>query len=238
MRSTEVWSRLGRSSKRCKEKCLWLDQVLQENYRTPDLGNLPDPLDELIFILLSKKTPPNRYLPFFLKLKTEYNPWEKLLSTDCNELTEELRPLGLAKQRSAQLKKLVDQLFETTGCVDLGFLRDLTCEAARKYLLTLRGVGEKTARCVLMYSLGHDIFPVDTHCLRVLTRLGLLPPKCSLAKAHSLVDGYLPKGISHSLHVNLVVHGRGCCTGYIPLCEECPVMSRCNRNGVGVRIQT
>src|SRR6185503_14173316 len=103
---------------------------------------------------------------------------------------------------------------------------------ARGYLISLPGVGEKSARCVLMYSLGKDISPMDTHATRVLRRFGLLPPAVTDTLAHRTLDERLPTRMAYRLHVNLVAHGRAACQAKKPACEKCPLLARCAREGL------
>ena len=79
---------------------------------------------------------------------------------------------------------------------------------ALRYLKALPGVGEKSARCVLMYSPGHDVSPVDAHQLRIMKRTGLLATGVTVDQAHRILDRWLPPGCARRLHVNLVAHGR------------------------------
>ena len=83
----------------------------------------------------------------------------------------------------------------------------MSTKDAKSYLLKLPGIGEKSARCVLMYSLGRDIAPMDTHAIRIMHRIGILPDKIP-ASAHRIVDNLLPMEWHHRLHVNLVAHGK------------------------------
>jgi endonuclease III len=223
----DTWSRLSRSKRAWQEKLHWVDALLEETHHTPDLGNVENPLDELIYILLTKKTPPERYRPVFTELCERFKPWNKLLECSSDAVAQVLKPLGLSLQRAVQIRQIAVRINEDVGQLSLDHLKLETCDRARRYLLSLPGVGEKSARCVLMYAMNCDISPMDVHATRVMVRLGLLPRLCSQAQAHTEVDLRLPSGAAKRLHVNLVAHGRTYCTSRNPRCRDCPLLERC-----------
>jgi endonuclease III len=221
------WTALERDSAAWQENVRWLDELLESEYRSPTLGNLADPTDELFYILLTKKTHPRVYTVIYEKLASAFRPWEKLLASDPEQVAAILRPLGMSRVRATQICSIAEKLNSDFGEVSLKSLRWLPCPQARAYLLTLPGVGEKSARCVLMYSLGHDISPMDTHATRVLARFGLLPPRASPRDGHAVLDDRLPLGMARRLHVNLVAHGRAVCGAKQANCSVCPATRRC-----------
>ena len=106
-------------------------------------------------------------------------------------------------------------------------MRDLPDDEARAELLSLPGVGPKTAAVVLSFSLGRDAMPVDTHVHRVAGRLGLVPPKTSAERADRLLHELVPDGLRTSLHVALIRLGREVCRAPIPRCRRCPLNDIC-----------
>jgi len=144
-----------------------------------------------------------------------------------SKLFEILRPLGFGKSRARELKKISKKLKVDFGSVTLNPLKSITLNEAHRYLLSLPGIGEKYSRCVLMYSLGHDISPMDSHAIRIFKRQGLAPERSRPNEIHRLMDKLLPKGYSLRLHVNLVAHGRSICTTRLPKCEECSIGTSC-----------
>jgi len=103
-------------------------------------------------------------------------------------------------------------------------------------LLSLPGVGRKTARCILMYSLGREVFPVDTHCWRVAIRLGWIAPSCSNGRCYpkdmDALQEKIPPELRYTLHVNMVSLGREICTMRQPKCPDCPLTHLCPKIGV------
>jgi endonuclease-3 len=96
------------------------------------------------------------------------------------------------------------------------------------YLMSIDGVGPKTAACVALFALRLPAFPVDTHVRRVAGRLGLVDGRISAERAHLELTGSVPPARRYSFHVNLVRHGRAICRARRPQCERCPVSDLCD----------
>jgi endonuclease-3 len=103
----------------------------------------------------------------------------------------------------------------------------VSLEQARDYLITLPGVGRKTAACVLLFAFGlHDV-PVDTHVSRVGGRLALLREGAPFEELHDQMLALTPPGGELELHVNLLRHGRRTCHARRPACRECALARMC-----------
>ena len=192
------------------------------------LGNKKDPYDELIYILLTVMT---RSQP---RIDRAYDGlrdlaggrWSGLLEADEEELREILDPLGFVNRRSSQLLDLVRRVHDEHGG-SLDFLEHWSNADALAYLTSLPGVGDKTAKCVLMYSLRRDVFPVDIHVLRVVKRLGLVDRDLTWEDAAKELEADVPNELKFDLHVALVIHGREVCKGPNPRCDECDLLDVC-----------
>ena len=95
------------------------------------------------------------------------------------------------------------------------------------YLRAFAGVGPKTANCVLLFSFGMSVFPVDTHIHRLAIRLGLIPPKATAEQAHDLLTPAIAPQDRYPLHVLLIAHGRAICKPARPRCVECVLLDLC-----------
>lgn len=195
-------------------------------YRSPFLNNKRDPLDELVFILLSQMTTAPSYERVYNRLKSAIPEWQLLIDVPASDLITLIADAGLSKQRASRLKQIAERLVLDFGEVSLNKLIEYDDERALKYLLELPGVGVKSAKCVLMYSLGRMVLPVDTHTARVAHRLGLVS-----STKQETIDQELPVVIPPSLrfdfHVNSVAHGRAQCRAVRPKCEQCTLASLC-----------
>jgi endonuclease III len=202
-------------------------QLLHSHYPEDRLGNKKNPLDELIYILLSRRAREAQYQQAYNALARRFRPWSTLLEASSDEVITILRPLGLASQRERALIDVLGTIRADFGRLSLSALRRMSYSGAYNYLRSLRGVNDKTAKCVMLYSLGMPALPVDTHTLRVSRRLGLLPPGTSLFLAPRRLDAIVPRSYRGRFHILTVLHGRALCTPQNPECSACPVRALC-----------
>ena len=197
------------------------------------LGNKRDPLEELIYIQLSVRTRESAYLDTYQALRHFVRGhWERLLRSSDARLLRILDSGGMARVKLARLRGQLAGLQARFGSVTLAPLRGMDDHDAEAVLRDLSGVGPKVARCVLLYSLDRDVFPVDSNCRRVLDRLGFVPTGMSIKAGHDFIQALVPKRIRRSLHVNLIRHGRDVCLPGIPVCEACSLLSLCHTGQV------
>ncbi|NLT51574.1 MAG: endonuclease III [Ignavibacteria bacterium] len=201
--------------------------LLAEKFGIPERSkNLPDPLDLLIATILSQNTNDNNSYKAFENLKLNYPDWEMLKSVSEEELEAVIKTAGLAKQKSAAIKNVINTLSETNGKLSLDFLRERSDEKIIEYLTNFNGIGVKTASCVLMFALERNVCPVDTHVHRTLNRIGLVKTS-SPDKTFLKINKDFPDGIAHQFHTNLIKLGRKFCKGQKPYCGICPVKELC-----------
>lgn len=213
-------------------------RLLQSTYREADLGNLTDPLAEAVYILISRQTREAIYQAVFATLRSRYSMWVSLSSADYLELEEMLRPAGFQRQRADQILGLLNVVGEENrrrgvgpyasdpGDLTLDFLREMDDAACESFLRSLPGVGPKSARCILSYSLDRPAFAVDTHVERVLARLGVIRREQSKLN-HDEYQRLVPSHARRRLHVNLVHHGRASCRANHPGCASCVLAPIC-----------
>jgi len=187
-----------------------------------------DPLDTLIAVILSQATSDTNSDRTFAALKRRYPTWDAVLRTRESTLAATIRSGGLANQKAAVIRDVLRQIKEQHGTLDFSFLHDMTAEEATGYLAQFRGIGPKTIACTLLFACHKNVFPLDTHIFRILRRVGLIPQKCTDARAHEIMNGIVPPGKFYSFHVNLIRHGRTLCRPREPLCERCPIVEYCD----------
>ncbi|MFQ5890370.1 MAG: endonuclease III domain-containing protein [Gemmatimonadota bacterium] len=191
-----------------------------------------EPLDELIHTILSQSTADANRDRAWKALRERYPDWEAVRGASVEEIEETIRIAGLAGQKSRTIRGMLERLHEERGAATLDHLREMHPEKALSYLCGFRGVGVKTAACVLCFSLGQPIMPVDTHVHRLAVRLGWVPAGASAARAHRSLNELVPPRLRYSLHVQLIEHGRRVCTARRPACGGCPLAAACPRIGV------
>jgi endonuclease III len=214
---------------------------LKKKYRDFDHYNLKDPLDELLFIICSTKTEEASYLNSYRSLKESFPTHNAIAAADEGHIARVIARGGLSNLKAKTIRSLLDAVVVRFGEPDLEPLRSMEDFEAEDFLVSLPGVGKKIGRCVLMYSLGRNVFPVDTHCWRIARRLGWVRPTqkdghCAPRDMDRL-QAKIPPKLRFSLHVNMVSLGREICTAIAPRCEQCPVAGWCPRIGVA-RSQT
>src|SRR5207253_2203662 len=97
----------------------------------------------------------------------------------------------------------------------LAYLRDMTDGEAEQFLVSLPGIGPKSARCVMAYALDRQRFAVDTHVHRIFTRLGLHESR-GRKNDHDPFEAIVPNKMRKRLHMNLIHHGRSVCRSQNP----------------------
>jgi endonuclease III len=142
-------------------------------------------------------------------------------------VADAIREGGLANQKALRIQGLLRWTGERFGSLDLSALRGMPDREIRDRLSPLPGIGPKTLSILLLFSLGREAFPVDTHCLRLLTRLGVLPSGTTAEKAHAAMRLLVPRGRSLPLHLHLIRFGRETCHARKPECAGCPLARQC-----------
>lgn len=194
--------------------------------------NKRNPLDELLFIILSAQTESYSYLETYKVLKRRFPNAKDIFSARETSIAAAIRSGGLSRKKAAQIKAATRKIRVDSGGTSLSFLRRLNDQEVEDYLVSLPGIGIKSARCIMLYSLGRAVFPVDTHVWKISRRLGLAPavPKPTPAMEKEL-EARIPADIRFTLHVNLVSHGREICTTYWPKCGQCMLADLCPSAG-------
>ena len=187
-----------------------------------------DAVSELVLTILSQNTADTNSFRAFTALRERYPSWGAVLAAPTDELVDVIRPGGLAPTKGPRIQHVLAEVHEaTSGSWDLGFLGTLPLEEARDWLVSLPGIGRKTAAIILLFNFGRPALPVDTHVHRVATRLGMLPARTPLERAHDLLEEVLQSDEMYPFHVELIRHGRDTCRAPRPICGICPLTDAC-----------
>jgi endonuclease-3 len=203
--------------------------LLVEAYGIPPWEPDGDALGGLIATVLSQHTSDTNSARAYTRLVEALPSWEAVRDAPVEVIEEAIRPGGLARQKARTIQRILHELTVRLGDVPLSLahVRELPPAEAQAYLRRLPGVGPKTAACVLLFSLGVPAFPVDTHVWRVTRRLGLIGPKTSADQAHDLLAELIAPEWRHTMHVDLIRHGRQICHAHHPACDRCPLRAEC-----------
>lgn len=153
--------------------------------------------------------------------------WDMIPEIALSDLSALISQAGLVGQKAPRIREIAIRLRQDFGQVSLQSLADAQDDAALGYLTSLPGVGVKTAKCVMMYSLGRDVLPVDTHTARLAFRLGLISKLAADASVDREIEAVVAPKFRYDFHVNAVAHGRALCRARYPRCPDCPILGIC-----------
>lgn len=187
-----------------------------------------DPVDVLVATILSQSTSDILSARAFKNLRDRFSAWDRVLCCEDSEVEKCLAVCGLQREKTRKIKAALSKILEDFGAITLEPLRSMRVEAAFEYLVSLPGVGPKTAACVLAFGLNKPAFPVDTHVLRIARRLGLVGARDPAARAQEMLERMVPDSIKASLHLMLIQHGREICSARKPRCQDCPLAPLCS----------
>ena len=152
-----------------------------------------------------------------------YPDAQALAEADAKEVSEYIKRIGMYKTKAKNIVGMAQKLVSEYGG-----------QVPEDYdaLVSLPGVGRKTANVVLSVGFGHQRIAVDTHVFRVANRIGLVHEKDVLKTELSLMER-VPEDRWSRTHHSLIFHGRQCCDARKPKCDECPINTLCEYiNGV------
>ena len=148
---------------------------------------------------------------------------EKMLALGEAGLIPYIKSIGLYKNKASNIIKLSRQLIDDYGS---------QVPDDRDKLMTLRGVGRKTANVVLNVIFHQPTMPVDTHLLRICPKIGLAEGTTPEQVEQSLLERIPAEYLEHAHHW-LLLHGRYVCTARNPRCNECIIRELCKENNNG-----
>lgn len=146
-----------------------------------------------------------------------YPDADSLAAADVEEVSEYIKRIGMYKTKAKNIVGMAQKLVSDYGG-----------QVPEDYdaLVSLPGVGRKTANVVLSVGFGHQRIAVDTHVFRVANRIGLTHEKDVLKTELSLMER-IPEERWSRTHHSLIFHGRQCCDARKPKCDDCPINTIC-----------
>jgi endonuclease-3 len=186
-----------------------------------------DILDTLIATKLSQNTTDKTSSIAFNNLKREFKSWDIVNDAPVSKIKNLIKICGLADTKSKDIKALLKQIKKERGIISLDFLKKLPDEEVYAELTKYKGIGVKTASCVLVFSLGREVFPVDTHIHRVLNRLGVVETK-SAEETFEKAKAIIPGKKKYFLHRAIIMFGRNICRAKNPFCGSCFLYNNCS----------
>jgi len=202
-----------------------------------------DAFECLVRTVLSQNTSDKASQPAHDALMAEYGGGGDLAASLADahqpDLAETISSAGLYNQKSETLVRLAERVVEEYGGAAAfdAFVREADYDAVRDALLDMKGVGPKTADCVLLFAAGRGgVFPVDTHVHRIARRMGFAPPDADHEEVREAIEAALPPEKCGFGHTAMIQFGREFCSARRPAClddpEACPLGDLCAQVGV------
>ncbi len=213
---------------RSKAKYIPVSAILSDVYGVLDWSRGQDGMDELISCILSQNTNDKNRDRGFNALKERFDTWEDIRFADTADVIDAIRPAGLANQKAPRIQNALEKIYEHVGDYNVDFLNEIPIEEAKDWLVSIKGIGPKTAAIVLCFAYGRPAFPVDTHVHRTSRRIGFIPDKTTADAAHPMMEAVVPPDDYYQFHIHLIQHGRDTCHARNPACERCPLTDHCD----------
>ncbi|AOY76337.1 endonuclease III [Clostridium formicaceticum] len=202
-------------NKRTKE----IIEALKEEY--PDAKcelNYATPFQLLVATIMSAQTTDVKVNEITKTLFKEYPDLDSFLSLSQSELENKIKKIGLYRNKAKNILTMCHQLKEHF---------DGEVPTTLEALISLAGVGRKTANVVLSNAFHVPAIAVDTHVFRVSNRIGLAKAK-DVLETEKQLQSIANKEDWNLLHHLLIFHGRRCCNARKPNCAHCKIQQHCN----------
>ncbi|NOU99138.1 endonuclease III [Paenibacillus planticolens] len=177
-----------------------------------------NPFELTIAVLLSAQCTDETVNKVTLDLFQKYKRPEDYLAVPLEELEQDIRRIGLFRNKASNIQKLCQLLLDKF---------DGEIPEKHEHLVELPGVGRKTANVVVSNAFGVPAIAVDTHVERVSKRLGLAGPDDSVLEVEKKLMKKVPRDEWTQTHHRLIFFGRYHCKAQNPQCQICPLLDNC-----------
>lgn len=184
------------------------------------------PLELLIATRLSAQCTDKRVNIVTKDLFKKYKTAKDFANAEIEDIAECIKSCGLYKTKARDIKLMAEKIISDFS----GEVPD-----SLEKLLTLPGVGRKTANLIMGDIFGRPAVVTDTHCIRISRRLGLTNNTEPKKVEFDLLKLLTPETSSDFCH-RIVLFGREYCRARNPLCENCPLKEICKENKNGKKI--
>lgn len=206
-----------------KERALNAIQILKNEY--PDAVcslNYSNPFELLVAVRLSAQCTDARVNLVTPALFEKYKTLDDYCNADVNEIGEIIHSCGFYKSKSASIIDMAVGVRDRFGGIVPDNINDL---------ITLNGVGRKTANLIIGDIYGKEAIVVDTHMIRISNRIGLVNEK-DPKKIEFALKKIIPADESSDFCHRIVLFGRDICSARKPKCNICPMEYNCKKIGV------
>ena len=176
----------------------------------------------LVSVRLAAQCTDERVNVIVEKLYEKYPDVESLVAAEVDDIEAIVRPCGLGRSKAKDI----------SACMKI--LRDqYNCQIPKTFdeLLALPGVGRKSANLVMGDVFGEPAIVTDTHCIRLVNRMGLVNDIKEPKKVEMALWKIIPPEEGNDFCHRLVYHGRAVCTARTkPYCDRCCLQDICSKN--------
>lgn len=206
-----------------------IERILDETYGPRKLTPGGNPVATLVSTILSQNTSDTNTERAFASLRQRFPSWDDVVQAQTSDVVEAIRSGGLANRKAPRIQDALAEIRDRYGSYSLDVLADMSLDEAKQALVSIDGVGPKTAACVMLFALGRPALPVDTHVYRVARRLGLIDAPTNPVQAHTILEAMMEGDAdrTYRFHVEMIAHGRTICVARKPKCTICPLRSYC-----------
>jgi endonuclease-3 len=180
--------------------------------------NHRNPFELVIAVLLSAQCTDALVNKVTADLFQKYKTPEDYLAVPLEELEQDIRSIGLYRNKAKNIRKLCQMLIDDYGG---------EVPRSKTELMKLAGVGRKTANVVASVAFNEPAIAVDTHVERVAKRLAFCRWKDSVLEVEETLMKKIPKEEWSATHHRMIFFGRYHCKARNPNCPECPLLEVC-----------
>ncbi|MFD2760837.1 endonuclease III [Lentibacillus juripiscarius] len=203
-------------NKKQVQHCL---EVMEEMYPEAQCElDHQNPFELVIAVLLSAQCTDNLVNKVTASLFDKYKTPEDYLAVPLSELEQDIKSIGLYRNKAKNIRKLCQMLIDDYGG---------EVPKSKEELMKLAGVGRKTANVVASVAFNEPAIAVDTHVERVAKRLGICRWKDSVLEVEETLMRKVPKEAWAATHHRMIFFGRYHCKARNPQCPECPLLDLC-----------
>lgn len=175
-------------------------------------------LELLVAVMLSAQTTDESVNKLTSHLVQKYKTVDDYANASLSELESDLHSIGLYRNKAKNIKAMAVALQTRFNGV---------VPASHDALISLPGVGRKTANVVMAEGFGYPAIAVDTHVERISKRLGFAKPEDTVLTVEKKLMKTIPKNRWIKTHHQMIFFGRYHCKAMSPHCKECPLVDLC-----------
>ncbi|MCD6358692.1 MAG: endonuclease III [Dehalococcoidia bacterium] len=201
--------------------------ILSQNYGYSEWWKEYTPFETLVCIILSQRTYWKNVDYAMREFTRRFNDIKSVAQADIEDIEEAIKPAGFYHTRASGIKKLALSIANKyNGTLD--DITNLTYVKARQELLSLKGIGRKTADVFLMALKESPVIPIDVHIFRIMRRLGMTDGREGYDALRARMESLIPPAERKRGHMTLIEFGRETCHARNPRCDECPIADYCH----------